>query len=92
MSKNFVRKGVIDGLPSSFDSNYVLKTHETCSLCQEKFVENDISENRILFADSVTNQKELKFVHKQCMTNNNLKYKHMREEDFASPVTVYDII
>lgn len=92
MSKNFVRKGVIDGIPSSFDFSFVRKTHETCALCNREFVDNDISENRIVFADTTVNQKVLKFVHKQCMTGNNLKYKHLRENDFASPVTVYDVI
>ena len=92
MSKNFVRKGVIDGLPSSFDFNFVTKTHKTCSLCGQKFVEYDISENKIVYADAIVNQKVLEFVHKQCMEENNFKYNHLRENDFASPVTVYDVI
>jgi len=42
------RKNIIDGLPTSYDHNYVLKTNKKCFFCHKKIDSTDLESNSIL--------------------------------------------
>jgi hypothetical protein len=78
MSKN--RKNLIDGLPVSYDSNYVSKTNKKCSICQFEFKSNEIEENQILCTE------DFEFMHKLCVEKNDLEIIYSNPKDFTSMI------
>ena len=77
---NSKRVGLIDGLPNSYNTNYVLVTGKNCSLCKRYIQEADIQENKLIFTD------EFLFYHKQCLEEADIKYEHQKPNDASSPI------
>ena len=84
MSEKTITKkaGLIEGLPSSYDTNYVLKSNKKCSLCDEEVISEDIRSGDIIYVDHYD------FVHRDCLVKNNIEYTHSREGDYNSPVSL----
>jgi hypothetical protein len=78
MSKN--RKNLIDGLPSSYDSNYISKTNKKCSICQSEFKSQEIEDNEILCTE------DFDFMHKPCVEKNDLEIVYANPKDFTSMI------
>lgn len=76
------RKNLIDGLPNSYDTNYIIKTNKVCELCKIKLTEFDIENNLLLCSD------DFDFFHKDCLQDNNIKYEHQNQFDQSTPVTI----
>jgi hypothetical protein len=74
------RANMIDGLPSSFDVTYVIKTGKKCSLCTKRIKKEEVSKNEVIYTD------EFEFSHKPCLSTNGLFYEHIRPDDASSPV------
>lgn len=73
---------VIDGLPSSYNAEFVLRTKKICSVCEKKINLKNINESNIVFIEKIG------FCHKNCLEKNSLKYKHLRTNDKNSPATM----
>lgn len=78
MSKN--RKNLIDGLPVSYDSNYVCKTNKKCSICQTEFKQNEIEDNELLCTE------DFDFMHKSCVDKSGLEIVYSNPKDFTSMI------
>ena len=78
MSKN--RKNLIDGLPSSYDSNYISKINKKCSICQSEFKSQELEDNEILCTE------DFDFIHKSCVEKNNLEIVYANSKDFTSMI------
>lgn len=76
------RKNLIDGVPISFDTSYVIKTKKKCCLCKKEISEKDISENQIV------NSYWYDFTHKKCMKTHGIIYKHFIDGNFDSHVVI----
>jgi hypothetical protein len=74
------RKNLIDGLPNSYNTNYVIQTHKCCDICNQLIKEYEISENQIICTE------EFDFYHKACLEKNNITYKHYNPKDKSSPI------
>jgi len=72
------RAGLIDGLPNSYNVNYVILRKKECGLCNKPITEDSIQENEIICTE------EWDFFHKTCLNNNNIEIKHQRENDKTS--------
>ena len=75
---NNSRNGLIDGLPNSYSTSYVLKTNKTCKICQQLLSQDDVDNNEILCSE------DYDFYHKTCLDNKGIKYKHQKENDKSS--------
>lgn len=81
MSKsNISRKGLVDGLPNSYDTNYILKTHKRCFICTALIQEADITENELICDEKFV------FYHKSCLNNKGILYKHYNQKDKSTPI------
>jgi len=78
MSHN--RKNIIDGLPTSYDYNYVLKTNKKCYLCQNKIKVSDIENNLIICTE------DFDFIHKDCVERNKFELIYSNPKDFTSMI------
>lgn len=78
MSKN--RKNLIDGLPISYDSNYVCKTNKKCFICQSEFRPIEIEDNEILCTE------DFEFIHKNCVEKSGLEIIYSNPKDFTSMI------
>ncbi len=78
LKEDFI-KGVIEGLPVSYDVSYILKTKKKCNLCTKGFTKKQINESKVLYLEFYD------FVHKKCVSENNIEYKHIRKKDLYSP-------
>lgn len=76
------RKNLIDGLPNSYNTNYVISTNKSCQICNQLIKEPEISENQIICT------QEFDFYHKECLEKNNITYKHYNSKDKSSPIVL----
>lgn len=74
------RANMIDGLPSSFNILFVLRSGKKCDLCTKRIKKEEIAKNVIVYTD------EFEYVHKQCLVKKGIAYEHIRPEDLSSPV------
>lgn len=74
------RKNLIDGLPNSYNTNYVILTHKSCEICNQLIKESEISDNQIICTE------EFDFYHKECLAKKNITYKHYNPKDKSSPI------
>jgi hypothetical protein len=74
------RANMIDGLPSTFNTSFIIRSGKKCGICEKRIKKEDISKNIILYTD------EFECVHKQCLIKKNIFYQHIRENDFSSPI------
>jgi hypothetical protein len=82
---SYNRKNFIDGLPNSYDFNYVLKTNKKCSLCQKKISQSDIESNFILCTE------DFDFIHKECVNKNDYEIIHNNPKDLSSMIRLKKI-
>ena len=74
------RKNSIDGLPSSYDYNYVLKTNKKCSWCQKKIIQVEVENNSIICTE------DFEFIHKDCVNKNGYEIIHTNPKDLSSMI------
>ncbi len=74
------RKNLIDGLPNSYNINYVLENKKRCVLCNKLIKEKQIADNSILCSESFD------FYHKICLEKNEITYSHYNPKDKSTPV------
>lgn len=77
-----MNKNLIEGLPASYDYNYVLKTDKKCNLCNKKINENEIKNNLILCSE------EFNFFHKACIEESGHKIVFAKPNDVTSMIKV----
>ena len=77
------RKNLIDGLPNSYDTNYVLKTKKRCVLCNRLIKEKQIADNSIVCSESFD------FYHKICLDKKEITYSHYNSKDKSTPVILH---
>ena len=76
------KKNFIDGLPASYDHNYVIKTEKQCPLCGKGITSAEIEENSIVCTESFD------FLHKECVDSNDLELAFSKPGDPTSMVRV----
>lgn len=76
------RKNLIDGLPNSYNTNYVILTNKCCMSCSKLIQESEISDNQIICTE------EFDFYHKECLLQNNITYKHHNPKDKSTPIVL----
>ncbi len=76
------RKNLIDGLPNSYDVNYVITTKKSCELCNKLILTKQISNNAIVCTES------FEFFHKTCLENKGITYNHYNPKDKSTPITL----
>lgn len=84
-AKNQERVGLIDGVPNSFNVNYVLASKRNCASCSRYFKQKDITLNQIICTE------EGEFYHKNCVAKAGLEIKHQRPDDRASIIKLVPI-
>lgn len=72
------RIGLIDGLPNSYNTTYVIKTAKVCESCLKFIKQKDIDKNEIICTE------EFDFYHKSCLEKNNISYQHQKPADKSS--------
>lgn len=76
------KKNLIDGLPASYDHNYVIKTEKQCPLCGKAITSSEIEGNSIVCTESFD------FIHKGCADSNDLELVFSKPNDPTSMVKV----
>jgi len=76
------KKNLIDGLPTSYDHNYVLKTNKKCFFCHKKIDSTDLELNSIICTE------DFDFMHKDCVVKNNFEIVFVKPKDFTSMVKI----
>ena len=76
------KKNLIDGLPSSYDHNYVIKTEKQCQLCVKEITPNEIEGNQIICTETFD------FIHKGCADSKGLELVFSKPGDPTSMVRV----
>jgi len=71
--------GIIDGMPSTYNCNYVLMNKIKCFSCKNVITEEDLLSNNIVFVEDID------FNHKDCLSQLNINYRHKKENDKNSP-------
>jgi len=74
------RKNLIDGLPNSYDTNYVIKTNKVCEICAKLITEKEIGGNQIICSES------FQFYHKNCLNKAKITYEHYNPSDKSTPI------
>lgn len=74
------KKNIIDGLPASYDFNYVVKTQKRCIICHSLIKIEDINENKVACTENFD------FVHKPCVHNSNQHLEYSKKNDATSMV------
>ena len=82
MNKTIDITGFIDGLPSSYDSTYVIRTKKRCPISNVFIIEKDINSGNVIFIDGIG------FCLKKELINNSIEYQHLRDGDRSSPAFV----
>lgn len=72
----------IDGLPTSYDYNYVLKTDKACGLCRKKLTVEDIESYSVLCTESFD------FFHKKCIEYAGLEPVFTKPKDRTSMIQI----
>lgn len=78
------RKGYIDGVPESFDTNYVITSGKRCVFCTEALTIKNITENEVI------KTVNFDFSHKKCLSKNEIIYNHNKKCDPCSYVVIYN--
>lgn len=78
METSTIRTSLIDGLPNSYDTNYVLNTKKICELCLKYIKKKQIEKNEIICTE------EFEFFHKSCLTAKDINYFHTNPNDKSS--------
>ncbi len=76
------RKNLIDGLPNSYNTNYVLETKKRCSICNRLIKEKQIELNTIVCSETFD------FYHKKCLENKEITYSHYNPKDKSTPIVI----
>ena len=76
------RKNLIDGLPNSYNTSYVILTGKCCMLCNTSITEKNISDNQIVCT------QEFDFYHKDYVKQKQSTYKHQNPQDKSTPVVL----
>jgi hypothetical protein len=76
------KKNLIDGLPASYDHNYVIKTEKQCPLCCKAITPIEIEGNSIVCTESFD------FMHKKCVDTSDLELVFSKPNDPTSMVRV----
>ena len=74
--------GFVDGLPSSYDSTYVIRTKKKCPISNSFILEKDINVGRVVFIDG------LGFCLKEELKSKEIEYQHLRDGDKNSPAFI----
>lgn len=74
------KKNLIDGLPASYDYNYVLKTEKLCPICSNGITPPEIESNSIVCTENFD------FLHKKCVEENGLELVFSKPKDPTSMV------
>ena len=74
------KENVIDGLPISYDTNYVSKTNKKCFFFLKKIKTEEIKDNLIICTEG------FEFMHKYCVTQNGFDPVYLNEKDFTSMI------
>lgn len=82
--KDIARKNLIDGVPNSYDTNYVLKTKKKCIACNHRITIKDIENNKIVCMDTFD------FFHKKCLEKKRIQYKHYNNKDKSTPAELIE--
>ena len=72
---------MIEGLPSSYDVNYITTAHKKCYFCEKEIGINEIYDGEIIYIDFYD------FSHTICLNNSDVEYAHIRKGDYNSPVS-----
>jgi hypothetical protein len=80
---NKSRFGLIDGVPLSFNVEYVLTLSHKCVFCAQKIIKIDIDQNNIVNVD------EFGLCHKTCINECGVKFYHTRKNDLESPAFIF---
>lgn len=76
------KKNLIDGLPASYDHNYVIKTEKHCPLCAKEITTSEIECNQIICTETFD------FIHKVCADSKGLELTFSKPGDPTSMVRV----
>ncbi len=77
---NHSRAGLIDGLPSSYNTSYVIKTGKVCELCLKFIKQKQIDKNEIICTE------EFDFYHKSCLEKKKITYEYQKPDDKSSVI------
>lgn len=81
MSKTTIaRAGLIDGLPTSYVTSYVIKQEKICKTCQNYIKQKQIDRNEIICTE------DFDFYHKDCLKKANINYEHQKPNDKSSVI------
>lgn len=72
------RKNLIDGLPMSYDTSFVLKNKKKCAFCLNNITNSQIENNEIVCSD------HFEFMHKHCISENGYEIMFYKQNDFTS--------
>lgn len=79
--KNHNRENLIDGVPVTFDINYIIdKPHKCCPLCNARFTDSEVRKNQVICTE------EYEFYHKNCLKKDNIEYVHNKPGDLSSTI------
>ena len=74
------RKNLIDGLPVSYDFNYVIKTEKCCKLCSKLISADEIENNSIACTEN------FEFLHKECLDPKDYELVYSKPKDPTSMI------
>jgi len=79
------RVGLIDGLPNSYDTSYIVKTKKSCGICLQLISEIEIHNNDIVCLETFD------FFHKNCLKKDGKHYIHQNPKDKSTPAKIEDL-
>lgn len=74
------KKNHIDGLPASYDHNYVTKTEKHCPFCSKAITTNELE------SDMAVCTETFDFLHKKCVDDQGLEILFSKPDDHTSMV------
>ena len=72
------RKDLIDGVPLSYDTYFVLKNHKKCGFCLNLISKKQIQNNEIVCSN------HFEFMHKNCISENGYEISFSKNDDYTS--------
>lgn len=72
------RKNLIDGVPLSYDTAFVIINEKKCFFCVNFITYEQIQNNEIVCSDS------FEFMHKDCISENGFEISFSKKNDFTS--------
>lgn len=82
---NVKRNNIIDGLPISYDLNYVIKTNKKCFFCQKNIKLIEIEDNLVACSE------DFEFMHKKCISDNSYELIYSNPKDVTSMIKLKKI-